>query len=102
VQTDALDFPGRIRTLPQTNTHDRLEFRLQAVPLWHSSPWLRKRETPNFFAAIEQAFAKLKAHLRQRAARTLDELHSALAAALNPFSATHCRGFFRHAQYASI
>ena len=51
---------------------------------------------------IELAFAKLKAHLRQRAARTLDELHSALAAALNSFSATHCQGFFRHAQYASI
>jgi transposase len=51
---------------------------------------------------IEMAFAKLKAHLRQQAARTLDELHSALATSLNSFSATHCRGFFRHAQYASI
>ena len=51
---------------------------------------------------IEMAFAKLKAHLRQQAARTLDELHSALATALDSFSATHCQGFFRHAQYASI
>jgi transposase len=51
---------------------------------------------------IELAFAKLKAHLRQQAARTLDELHSALATALDSFSATHCQGFFRHAQYASI
>lgn len=51
---------------------------------------------------IELAFAKLKAHLRQRASRTLDELHSALAASLNLFAATHCRGFFRHAHYASI
>lgn len=51
---------------------------------------------------IELAFAKLKAHLRQRAARTLDELYSALAAALHSFSATHCRGFFHHAQYASM
>ena len=50
---------------------------------------------------IELAFAKLKAHLRQQAARTLDELHSALATALDSFSATHCQGFFRHAQYAS-
>ncbi len=32
---------------------------------------------------IELAFAKLKAHLRQAAARTLDELYSALAASLN-------------------
>ena len=51
---------------------------------------------------IELAFAKLKAHLRQAAARTLDDLHSSLAKALNSFSAQHCRGFFRHAQYASI
>ena len=51
---------------------------------------------------IELAFAKLKAHLRQRAARTLDELHSALATVLDSFSSQHCRGFFRHAQYASI
>jgi hypothetical protein len=51
---------------------------------------------------MELAFAKLKAHLRQAAARTLDDLHSSLAMALDSFSATHCRGFFRHAQYASI
>jgi len=51
---------------------------------------------------IELAFAKLKTPLRQAAARNLDHLHSALATALTTFSAQHCRGFFRHAQYASI
>lgn len=51
---------------------------------------------------IELAFAKLKAHLRQAAARTLENLQSALATALDSFSAEHCRGFFRHAHYASI
>ena len=51
---------------------------------------------------IELAFAKLKAHLRQAAARTLENLHSALTTALDSFSAQHCRGFFRHAQYTSI
>jgi transposase len=51
---------------------------------------------------IELAFAKLKAHLRQAAARTLEDLHSALATALSSFSAQQCRGFFRHALYASI
>ena len=54
------------------------------------------------FNPIELAFAKLKAHLRQTAARTLDDLHSALAMALDSFSPQHCQGFFRHAQYASI
>jgi transposase len=51
---------------------------------------------------IEQAFAKLKSHLRQAAARTLEDLHSALATALHSFTAQHCQGFFRHARYASI
>jgi transposase len=51
---------------------------------------------------IEQAFAKLKAHLRAAAARTLEDLQSALAQALHSFRPDHCQGFFRHAHYASI
>ena len=51
---------------------------------------------------IEQAFAKLKAHLRQAAARTMAELQSALVEGLASFRADHCQGFFRHACYASI
>jgi len=51
---------------------------------------------------IEVAFAKLKAHLRQAAARTLDELQQAVAGSLDAFSAADCRAFFRQAQYASI
>jgi len=54
------------------------------------------------FNPIELAFAKLKAHLRQAAARTLDDLQAALVTALGSFSPHHCLGFFRHAQYASI
>ncbi len=51
---------------------------------------------------IEMAFAKLKAHLRRAAARTLEELQDAVAHSLTTFSPDHCQGFFRHAQYASI
>jgi transposase len=51
---------------------------------------------------MEQAFAKLKAHLRQTAARSLEDLNLAVAVALNSFSIQHCRGFFRHAHYAYI
>ena len=54
------------------------------------------------FNPIEPAFAKLKAHLRQAAARTWGGLYSALVPALNSFSAQHCQGFFHHAQYASM
>lgn len=51
---------------------------------------------------IEMAFAKLKAHLRRAAARTLKELVTAVADSLKAFSAADCQAFFRHAQYASI
>ncbi len=51
---------------------------------------------------IEQAFAKLKAHLREKAARTLPDLQQAVAAALNRFRPEQCQNFFRHAQYVSI
>jgi transposase len=51
---------------------------------------------------IEQAFAKLKAHLREKAARTLPDLEQALAASLKLFRPEHCQNFFAHAQYVSI
>jgi transposase len=51
---------------------------------------------------IEPAFAKLKAHLRQAAARTGEQPVTAVADSLDTFSAADCRAFFRHAQYASI
>jgi len=51
---------------------------------------------------IEMAFAKLKSHLRQAAARTLADLQGSLAQSLASFQPAHCRGFFRHARYASI
>jgi transposase len=50
---------------------------------------------------IEQAYSKLKAHLRHAAARTLDELTTALRHALQLFLPQHCTNFFRHAQYAT-
>ena len=50
---------------------------------------------------IEMAFAKLKSHLRQEAARTLADLQLAVARSLQNFLPTHCHGFFRHAQYGT-
>ena len=51
---------------------------------------------------IEPAFSKLKAHLRQIAARTLEQLVAAVGSSLLTFSAADCAGFFRHAHYASM
>jgi transposase len=50
---------------------------------------------------IEQAFAKLKSHLRSSAARTMADLHTATASALQSFLPDHCTAFFRHAQYGT-
>ena len=50
---------------------------------------------------IEMAFSKLKALLRQAAARDWTDLLQATALALESFSANQCLNFFRHAQYAT-
>jgi transposase len=50
---------------------------------------------------IEQAFAKLKAHLRRIAARTYDDLIAAVGDVCSLFQPAECRNLFRAAQYAS-
>ena len=50
---------------------------------------------------IEMVFAKLKALLRQAAARHWTDLLTAIATALDAFSADECLSFLRHAHYAT-
>ena len=50
--------------------------------------------------AIEQAFAKLKALLRNAAARTVAALWNALTACLLEFSQTDCSNFLKNAGYS--
>lgn len=49
---------------------------------------------------IEQAFAKLKAHLRAAQERSIPVLWDRIGAILDSFPATECQNFFRHAGYA--
>ena len=51
------------------------------------------------FNPIENAFAKLKAHVRKHAARTIDALEAAAADALRQFKPAECANFFAHAGY---
>jgi len=51
------------------------------------------------FNPIENAFAKLKAHVRKAAARTVDALEAAAADALRQFEPRHCLNFFTNAGY---
>jgi transposase len=48
---------------------------------------------------IEQAFSKLKAHLRRLAARTREALLDALALALDTITPEDAHGWFRHSGY---
>jgi transposase len=49
---------------------------------------------------IEQAFAKLKAHLRKAAERSIAALWDRIGSTLNDFSPEECRNFFNHLGYA--
>lgn len=49
---------------------------------------------------IEQAFAKLKAHLRKHAERSLEGLWARIGDLIPDFRPTECRNFFRNAGYA--
>jgi transposase len=50
---------------------------------------------------IENAFAKLKALLRKAAARTLDDLWTTIAKAIDTFTPSECANYFTAAGYAS-
>src|SRR5271169_2367856 len=50
---------------------------------------------------IEQAFSKLKAHLRKAAERTIPRLSRRIGALTAKFSPQECANYFRHAGYAS-
>jgi transposase len=48
---------------------------------------------------IENAFAKMKAHVRKAAARTIETLEAAAAQALKTFKPSECVNFFLNAGY---
>lgn len=51
------------------------------------------------FNPIENAFAKLKAHVRKATARTFETLEAAAAHALTKFEPNQCANFLAHAGY---
>ena len=50
---------------------------------------------------IEMAFAKIKAHMRKVAARTLEDLEQATVGAMESFTPEECSNLLRHANYAT-
>ena len=53
------------------------------------------------FNPIEQAFAKLKAHLRKAAERTIHGLWDAIGRILDLYSAEECANYFAHCGYVA-
>jgi transposase len=51
------------------------------------------------FNPIEMAFSKLKAFLKKRAARTVDDLWHTIAIGIDTFTPTQCRNYFTAAGY---
>lgn len=51
---------------------------------------------------IEPAWAKIKTHLRNAAARTAEALHAAVGVALDAITPTDAYGFFHHAGYPLV
>jgi transposase len=51
------------------------------------------------FNPIEMAFSKLKAFLKKTAARTVDDLWTAIAQGIDTFTATDCQNYFTAAGY---
>lgn len=49
---------------------------------------------------IEQAFARLKAHLRKHAERSIEALWARIGELIPAFTQTECENFFRHVGYA--
>jgi len=52
------------------------------------------------FNPIEQAFAKIKAHLRKAAERSIPALWDRIGSIIDTVPAAECQNFFKHAGYA--
>jgi transposase len=60
---------------------------------------MRRREQEPSIPSIEMAFAKLKAHLRASAARTIDDLWKAIGNICAIFTPQECSNYFNAAGY---
>ena len=92
--------PGEVVILDNLSTH-KIPSVAELIAARGASVRYLPPDSPDL-NPIEMAFAKLKAQLRQAAARTLADLQGSVAQSLRTFSPAHGQGFFRPAQYASI
>ena len=89
--------PGQVVILDQLNVHKGAAIRA-AIEDAGCRLLLLPSYSPDY-NPIEQAFAKLKTHLRTAAARTFDDLVAAIGAALDAVTPADARGFFAGCGY---
>jgi transposase len=88
---------GDIVILDNLSAHKRADVR-QAIEAAGASLRFLPPYSPDL-NPIENAFAKLKARLRKAAARTIDQLWTAIAEAIDAYSPTECANYFAAAGY---
>jgi hypothetical protein len=84
--------PGQVVLLDQLNVHKGVAIR-EAIEAAGCRLLLLPSYSPDC-NPIEQAFAKIKTHLRAAAARTFDDLVAAIGVALATVTPSDARGFF--------
>jgi hypothetical protein len=89
--------PGQVVILDQRNVHKSAAIR-EAIEAAGCRLLLLHGYSPDF-TPIEQACAKIKAHLRGAAARTFDDLATAIGVALDRVTPTDAHGFFAGCGY---
>ena len=90
--------PGQVVILDQLNVHKSAAIRA-AIEAAGCRLLLLPSYSPDF-NPIEQAFAKIKTHLRAAEARTFDALVTAIGQALDMVSPADARGCFAHCGFA--
>jgi transposase len=88
---------GDIVILDNLSAHKRADVR-QAIEAAGASLRFLPPYSPDL-NPIENAFAKLKARLRKAAARSINQLWTAIAEAIDTYSPTECANYFAAAGY---
>ena len=92
--------PGQIVGMDNPRQHQGARTR-QAIEARGAALWFLPSYSPDL-NPIEEAFSKLKALLRQAAARTHEALAAALWAALEAITPSDARGYFTHRGYPPL
>ena len=89
--------PGDIVVMDNLSSHKTPAVR-QAIEAAGATLLLLPPYSPDF-NPIEQAFSKLKAHLRKAAERTIHDLWNAIGRILDLYSPQECANYFANAGY---